>query len=317
MKDMCAAHVCKADEIWEVPAAEADSWWPLHRCSECGLVRLGKKPEISEAYPPEYYGQAEKKFLPVFEGISHRPPVLLKDAELLAQKLAAAEGRNPDVLDVGCGRGYLLKRLRGAGWNCAGIDIPGSPVPRNETGMDCRTGDATSLPWPDKSFDLVVINHVLEHVEDPWLACHEAARVLRDGGVLYVGVPNYGSWQSRMFGRAWFPLEIPRHLFHFTPATLGMVVADSGFKPRQVLTWSITQGTFGFIQSALNWADHRRRNAFLALVKGQMSAPLPSVFLHVLAACFLLPIGLLETVLSSAVGRGPIVAMVASKPSVS
>ena len=70
-------------------AAESDSLWPLHFCSECGLVRLGKLPTVSEAYPAEYYGKAGKKFLPIFEGLSHRPPVLLETAERLAHELAA------------------------------------------------------------------------------------------------------------------------------------------------------------------------------------------------------------------------------------
>jgi SAM-dependent methyltransferase len=299
-----------------VSAAESDSVWPLHLCSECGLVRLGRLPAVGEAYPAEYYGKADKKFLPIFEGLSHRPPVLLETAERLAHESATRERRGPDVLDVGCGRGYFLKRLRKAGWSCAGIDIPSSPIPQSEDGMDCRSGDASSLPWPARSFDLVVINHVLEHVADPWLACREAARVLRDGGILYVGVPNFGSWQSQVFGGAWFPLEIPRHLFHFTPDTLSMVVSASGFCPQKTSTWSLTQGTFGFIQSALNQADHTRRNSFLALVKGQRATTLSAALLHALAACVLLPAGVIETICSSALSRGPIVAMVARKSSV-
>ena len=306
---------CRWRHLQDVSAAESDSLWPLHLCSECGLVRLGKLPTVSEAYPAEYYGKADKKFLPIFEGLSHRPPVLLETAERLAHELAAQEGRSPDVLDVGCGRGYFLKRLRKAGWGCAGIDIPSSPIPDSEVGMDCRSGDASSLPWPDRSFDLVVINHVLEHVADPWLACREAARVLRHGGIFYVGVPNFGSWQSQVFGGSWFPLEIPRHLFHFTPDTLSMILSASGFCPEKTSTWSLTQGTFGFIQSALNHADHTRRNSFLALVKGQRATTLSAALLHAIAACVLLPVGVLETVFSSAAGRGPIVAMVARKSS--
>jgi 2-polyprenyl-3-methyl-5-hydroxy-6-metoxy-1,4-benzoquinol methylase len=276
-------------------------------------VRLGRLPSVSETYTQEYYGRADKKFVGCFEGLSHQPPVLLRDAESRAAKLAAKEGRSPCVLDVGCGRGYLLKRLKKAGWLCAGIDIPGSPIPSNDSDLDCRTGDASKLPWSDGKFDLVVINHVLEHLEDPWLACLEAARVLKIGGVLYVCVPNFASLQRRLFGPYWFPLEIPRHLFHFTPASLFAVVSSAGFYPQRTSTWSLTQGTFGFVQSALNLVCTMRRNVLLSLLKGQGSESMPTVFLHSIGAFCLLPFGVLETVGSAAAFRGPIVAIVSTK----
>lgn len=307
-------HECQWEELWEAPAAEGDKTWPLETCRRCGMARLSRVPSMAEAYPPEYYGSASKKFLPGFESLSHVPPVLLSEAERMAQSRACAEGRMPRVLDVGCGRGYLLKRLQRAGWDCAGVDIPESPIPTNEFGLDCRHGDASKLPWDDSFFDLVVVNHVLEHVSDPVLACREAARVLRSGGVLYVGVPNFGSWQSRLFGRNWFPLEIPRHLFHFTPETLVMIVSEAGLRCDELKTWSLTQGSFGFVQSALNTLDGAHRNAFLSLVKGHSKTSVLRALLHILGAFMLLPVGIAETVLASAFGRGPIVALVAQKP---
>ena len=307
-------HECQWEELWEAPAAEGDKTWPLETCRRCGMARLSRMPSMAEAYPPEYYGSASKKFLPGFESLSHVPPVLLSEAERMAKSRACAEGRMPRVLDVGCGRGYLLKRLLRAGWDCAGVDIPESPIPANEFGLDCRHGDASKLPWDDSFFDLVVINHVLEHVSDPVLACREAVRVLRSGGVLYVGVPNFGSWQSHLFGRNWFPLEIPRHLFHFTPETLVMVVSEAGLRSDELKTWSLTQGSFGFVQSALNTLDGANRNAFLSLVKGHSKTSVPRALLHILGAFMLLPVGIVETLLASAFGRGPIVALVAQKP---
>jgi SAM-dependent methyltransferase len=278
------------------------------------MARLARTPSTAEAYPPEYYGSVTKKFLPGFESLSHVPPALLTAAEEAAKKIAAKEGRIPCVLDIGCGRGYLLRRLKRAGWTCAGIDIPESPLPTEEAGLDCRHGDATKLPWDNSSFDLVVINHVLEHVSDPLLACKEAARVLRDGGVLYIGVPNFGSWQSRFFGRNWFPLEIPRHIYHFTPEALAAVVSSAGFMSAQsVSTWSLPQGVFGFIQSALNWIAPKSRNTFLSLVKGRWTEAGLTPLVHLAGACVLLPAGLLETIASSFAKKGPVIAMLAHR----
>jgi 2-polyprenyl-3-methyl-5-hydroxy-6-metoxy-1,4-benzoquinol methylase len=307
-------HECQWEVLWEAPAAEGDKTWPVEICRRCGIARLSRIPSIAEAYSSEYYGNASKKFLPGFESLSHVSPVLLAEAERMAKSRAFAESRKPKVLDIGCGRGYLLKRLQQAGWDCAGIDIPESPVPANEIGLDCRHGDASILPWDDGFFDLVVINHVLEHVPDHVLACREAARVLRSGGILYLGVPNFGSWQSRLFGRNWFPLEIPRHLFHYTPKTLAKVVSEAGLRCGKLKTWSLTQGSFGFVQSVLNTIDGSNRNAFLSLVKGHSNTSALRALSHILGAFVLLPVGIVETFIASAFGRGPIVALIAQKP---
>ena len=306
-------HLCRWEPLGNIPAAQGEESWPLDKCPECGLVRLGRIPTVLQAYPPEYYGRKEKKFLTFFEYLSHQPPVLLKDAERLAQRRAIKDGRAPCVLDVGCGRGYLLSRLAHAGFSCAGIDIPGSPIPNQTNGMDMRIGDALKLPWLDQSFDLLVMNHVLEHASDPWIACREAARVLRKDGVLYLGVPNFGSFQMRLFGPDWFPLEIPRHLFHFTPPTLLSVVSAAGFFVRRTSTWSLTHGIFGFIQSALNRVDPQYKNVFLELIKGHRKAPLLRLLFHILLACFLLPLGVLETIISSCLGRGPVIVISATR----
>ena len=307
------AHECQWEKLWEAPAAEGNKHWPLEICRSCGLARLSRTPTMAEAYPSEYYGSAAKKFLPGFESLSHVPPVLLSDAERMAKRNASTEGRQPSILDIGCGRGYLLKRLQRAGWTCAGIDIPESPLPISEPGFDCRHGDASSLPWDDDSFDLVVLNHVLEHVPDPLLACREAARVLRRGGVLYVGVPNFGSWQSRLFGRNWFPLEIPRHLSHFRPEALAVLISKAGMCCGQFKTWSLTQGAFGFVQSALNAIDGSNRNLFLSLVKGRSTASWARSALHSAGAFLLLPLGIIETFLASLCRQGPVIALIAEK----
>lgn len=314
MDALRVTHHCRWEPHGYVPAAEGNDEWPLQFCPECGLVRLGRVPNPHQAYPPGYYGKREKKFLPFFEALSRQPPVLLRDAERFAKNLASKEGHVPRVLDVGCGRGYLLARLCAAGFRCAGIDIPDSPIPSQAKEMDLKIGDALSLPWPDQTFDLLVMNHVLEHLSDPWIACREAARVLRKGGLLYIGVPNFGSFQRKIFGPAWFPLEIPRHLFHFTPTTLSAVVSSADFSVRKISTWSFTQGAFGFIQSALNWMDPQHKNAFLGLIKGQRCVPIWRLFCHALLACLLLPLAVFETIISTWLGKGPIVVITASRP---
>jgi len=94
------------------------------------------------------------------------------------------------VLDVGCGTGELLRRLRAKYTDAflAGLD----PVPEmlavaaNKLSgkEDLRIGYADSLPWPSASFDVVVSCNMFHYISHPLDALHEMARVLRPGGVL-------------------------------------------------------------------------------------------------------------------------------------
>jgi SAM-dependent methyltransferase len=92
-----------------------------------------------------------------------------------------------------------------------------------------RTGSLDQQAFLDGSFDGVVINHVLEHVFDLGPFLGEVARVLRPGGWLLIRVPNASSWEAAAYGPHWPPWELPRHLIHFSPASLAMVLRASRF----------------------------------------------------------------------------------------
>ena len=308
-------HPCSWRHHRDVPSNDDSTTWSLCVCEECGLVRLSHIPSQDVAYPSEYYGQGGRKFVPGVEAVSQIRPALLTRVIRRCEQAVTRNHRKPRVLDVGCGRGYLLRDLASRGWDCAGIDIPGAPLPSDADalGFDCRVGDAGALPWAAESFDLVVINHVLEHVRDPWAACHAANRVLRSGGMLYVGVPNYGSFQSRLFGTHWFPLEVPRHIYHFSKSSLARVLNESGFSPMYWSTRSFRQGVFAWTQSGLNLLDRSMPNRLLAVLKGEIPAFSTRSLLHVAGAGVLAPIGVAEGCVASLLGCGSVLVVASRK----
>ena len=122
--------------------------------------------------------------------------------------------------------------MHGLGWRVTGIDVSPIAVQRIRTrlGLPTLTG---SLPHPELSpgsFDVVSMWHSLEHVHDPLAVLQAAHQVLAPGGRLLVAVPNIDSLPFRWFGPAWFGLDLPRHLTHFTPATLRASVIAAGFR---------------------------------------------------------------------------------------
>jgi len=93
--------------------------------------------------------------------------------------------RGADVLEVGCGTGLILSRLRPLARSVRGVDLsPGMLKLAIERGLPVEQADATALPFPDASFDTVVCFKVLAHIPDVRRAVAEMCRVVRPGGVV-------------------------------------------------------------------------------------------------------------------------------------
>jgi ubiquinone/menaquinone biosynthesis C-methylase UbiE len=94
-------------------------------------------------------------------------------------------GANGDVLEVGCGTGLLLDRIRQYARSATGIDLsPGMLDKARARGLDVIQGSATALPFGDDSFDVTCSFKVLAHIPEVGLALAEMARVTRPGGVI-------------------------------------------------------------------------------------------------------------------------------------
>jgi 2-polyprenyl-3-methyl-5-hydroxy-6-metoxy-1,4-benzoquinol methylase len=136
------------------------------------------------------------------------------------------------LLDFGCGADDFLDQMRDYGWQVEGLDLFPQVIEtlRRKFGILAHLG---TLPHPDikpASFDAITMRHSLEHVPDPKQVLQAAADALRQGGIVVVGVPNFGSWSFRHFRENWTGLALPRHLTHFTPATLGRMADAVGFR---------------------------------------------------------------------------------------
>ena len=123
-----------------------------------------------------------------------------------------------------------------------------------------QTVDADEL---GPEYDVVVFQHSLEHVVDPGEDLARARGLLRDGGLLVVSVPNFGSWQRKTFGSAWFHLDLPRHRTHFTAAGLERLLRDSGFTDWSFTTSTTTDGLPMSLQYRA--AGHKRLRSGIAL----------------------------------------------------
>jgi len=205
----------------------------LIRCRRCNLVYLNPRPgeqEIHAYYPPGYQAAIRDITQQVRGSWIGRVGIKLVIRRNRTPPLAKT-GR---LLDIGCASGYYMAAMRDMGWETYGVEVDAEAAEyaREHYGLDVRTGMAESTleNFLDSYFDVVTMWHVLEHLFDPSLVLTEVYRVLKPGGMLMLEMPNFDSLPASVFGAYWFPLEIPRHLYHFTPQTLETMLAKTGFR---------------------------------------------------------------------------------------
>jgi len=218
----------------------------LVRCRVCGLQYVNPRPDaqmIERFYPDEYMPHNPGAF-PCRGG---RVKAALRAASKLPYRLRFGDvpavppppaGRAA-MLDLGCGAGGYLAQAARAGWDVYGIepDPAAAAVAREAVGEASRItiGTAEDIRLEPDQYDCVTMWHVLEHVPGPMYVLRGAYTALRPGGVLRLGVPNAGSVEARLFGRRWGALDLPRHLYHFTPETLSRYLRCAGFASSRVV----------------------------------------------------------------------------------
>lgn len=288
----------------------------LRRCGGCGLGWLDPMPGkalLRSFYPEDYYGAPGHKFEALIE------PVVRLVGARHARFLSRGLDPGARILDVGCGRGVHLRGLLDAGLEIHGFEISEEAVRGLDPRVRTRVApDLREAGYPSAHFDEVILWHVLEHAADPLGLLDEIHRVLRPGGRLVVAVPNFGSLQARFAGPAWFHLDPPRHLFHFTVPALRRALLDRGFRVRSEHHFSLRQNPFGWVQSALNRIPGLPRNGLYVLLHrgaGPSEARWPrGLRLRLRAAFFaLLPLGLGLSVIATWLRTGATIHLVAER----
>jgi SAM-dependent methyltransferase len=193
----------------------------------------------------------------------------------LARRIARRTGARGRVLDIGCGDGKLLAALAARGFECTGTELNPRVREGLPAGIDVRvvTGGVTQAGLPAQAFDVVVLRHVLEHLPDPFETLHEVRRIIKPEGTLIIAVPNLASWQARRTREHWFHLDLPRHLYHFSPNTLGRALEHSGFRLERMSHFSFEQNPYGWLQSGLTAAGGRWSTLYDQLRLAQARRP--------------------------------------------
>ena len=254
----------------------------IYQCAHCRAVFIHpwlNNEELTVYYPDHYSGYRHSRSLDRRNYTGLRRFVLehyydypsLKNENVPFFKTAAAfllsfvmakraipyrgDGR---FLDVGCGGGSYLHRLRQWGWKVYGVEPSESGVKQARAlGLDVRHGELTDVHFPDCFFDCVRLNNVLEHLVNPQETFREAHRILKPHGLVYITVPNTRSLTFWLFGEDWFGLDAPRHVISYCPKALSFLCAATGF---EIVKIRFPSGPFNFVRSVKYLLEERGRN---------------------------------------------------------
>lgn len=234
--------------------------WNFLHCSDCGLLWLDPQP-VPENVALIYEGyqthkiKTERKFastrdvlrravLSRFYGydldctwssgksilgtILSRIPFARELMGMEIMHISAREGGR--LLDVGCGSGKFLATMRDLNWQVQGteIDVAAADIAKQVHDLPVFVGELRDASFENESFDVITLNHVIEHVYDPIELLKECSRLLRPDGKLILATPNTQSLGHAIFRRWWRGLEPPRHLILFSTQALKICLEKAG-----------------------------------------------------------------------------------------
>jgi 2-polyprenyl-3-methyl-5-hydroxy-6-metoxy-1,4-benzoquinol methylase len=203
--------------------------YTLLQCPSCSLVWLDDPPSPEEM--GRHYGADYDR------AISSAGEATIERWRGRCKTLAShkAGGR---ILDLGCSSGSFLSALPRDRWQLFGIEMSQQVAERARArcGANVFVGDILDASFPAGYFDAITCIHVFEHLYKPKEVLAKVTEWLKPGGVFYTLMPNIDSAGFRFFKSYWYALELPRHLFHFSPRSLSYLTDSVGLKTLSLKT---------------------------------------------------------------------------------
>ena len=229
-------------------------------CRGCGLASYEPFPEagaLASLYPADYYARRLpddddnvsprarlRRFLDdLYLGLRLAPIRALLLSPLLWFKRSVAYAHflrgipHGRLLDVGCGDGAFLLKAHRMGFTCEGLEPGAEPNPAlARRGIALHAMPLEEFPLPAIGYDIITLHHVFEHLPDPESALLHLRALLAPTGRLLIRMPRTDHFQFRRPPHLWFNLDLPRHLYLYTPENFGRLAARCGLRVERVET---------------------------------------------------------------------------------
>jgi SAM-dependent methyltransferase len=205
----------------------------LYECSSCTLRFTFPAPpeeEIGVFYKsPDYISHTDQQ-----KGITGslyrivRKWTLLQKVNLVMHFVQKKVGMH---IDLGAGTGAFVNAMEKAGWNTIGFEPDEQARKRANKLYKASVYPARDFyQIPDGGYDAITLWHVLEHVHKLHDTVQKISKLLSPKGKLFIAVPNYASYDAKHYRSHWAAYDVPRHLYHFTPQSMSILLEKHGLK---------------------------------------------------------------------------------------
>jgi len=217
------------------------------RCTGCGLMRTNPRPtpETMAYYYPEDYGPykgTQVRTAPSGQPDKANGPLRTWAKRFVDFRSHAIPHLQPGrMLEIGCASGAFMHRMARLDWDVHGIEFSATAAARaRDLGYPVFAGSVEDAAETGELNDLIVGWMVLEHLHEPVAALRKLRRMATPHAWLVLSVPDAGSFEFRMFGNAWYALQLPNHLYHFTPTTLTRMLKAAGLAVHRIFHQRVT-----------------------------------------------------------------------------
>ncbi|MDR1583651.1 MAG: class I SAM-dependent methyltransferase [Prevotellaceae bacterium] len=204
----------------------------IYTCSNCLFAVTVPQPsplEIGKYYQTNDYVSHSETTKGIVNKLYHLVRMKnMKDKLKLVNHFSVFQ---TDLLDIGCGTGHFLSICKKDGWHVEGVEINEGARSRTET----RTGQliyssTDALEVSGKKFDVITLWHVFEHLHDINVSFAQLKRLLKPTGLLILALPNHTCADAAHYGEYWAAYDVPRHLSHFSPLSMRLLVKKHQMK---------------------------------------------------------------------------------------
>jgi 2-polyprenyl-3-methyl-5-hydroxy-6-metoxy-1,4-benzoquinol methylase len=199
-------------------------------CTQMFTQNVAEQNEIGKYYQSENYVSHSDTQKGIVNKLYHsvRKRTLLSKKKLVEFETKKQHGK---ILDIGCGTGAFLSTMKAGGWKYTGLEPDDNarkkafelhninPQPSHEI---------FNLPF--NNYDAITMWHVLEHVHQLHEYIAHIKNMLTLNGLVFIAVPNYTSYDAKHYKAQWAAYDVPRHLYHFSPASMKKLVEQHGLK---------------------------------------------------------------------------------------